>query len=85
MVLNHSSNIVNMDETGFNTVQQPVTVVATKGERSVGKAIIGERCHNVIALCAMTAGGSYPNVYFSEKTFAREFNGWNTTWVCWRA
>ena len=53
------SRIWNMDETGITNVQRPSKIIATKGQRTVGKMTSGERGTTVTVICAMSAAGSY--------------------------
>jgi len=53
------SRIWNMDETGITNVQRPSKIIATKGQRTVGKVKSGERGTTVTVVCAMSAAGSF--------------------------
>jgi len=52
------SRIWNMDETGITNVQRPSKIIATKGQRTVGKVTSGERGATVTVICAMSAVGA---------------------------
>lgn len=72
------SRIWNMDETGITNVQRPSKIIATKGERTVGKVTSGERGATVTVICAMSAAGSYlPTmfIYPRKRTIAALLNG----------
>ena len=63
------SRIWNMDETGITNVQRPSKIVATKGERTVGKMTSGERGATVNVICAMSAAGSFlPPMFIYPRT-----------------
>ncbi|KAJ8891372.1 hypothetical protein PR048_010888 [Dryococelus australis] len=51
--------ISTVDETGINTVQNPGQILAKKVEKRAGTTVSWERGRNVIAVCAMSASGSF--------------------------
>ena len=51
--------IYNTDETGITTVQDPGTIVATKGKKRVGSVTSWERGKLVTVMCAMSAAGNF--------------------------
>lgn len=46
-----SSNIFNVDETGFTVCHKPGKVIATRGKRSVGALTSAEKGRTVTAVC----------------------------------
>ena len=64
--------IWNMDESGITNVQKPVRIIATKGQRQIGKMTSAERGTTVTVICAMSAAGSYipPMLIFPRKRMA---------------
>lgn len=48
-----------MDETGITNVPSPSKIIATKGQRTVGKVTSGERGATVTVICAMRAAGAF--------------------------
>ena len=66
------NSIWNMDESGITNVQKPVKIIATKGQRQIGKMTSGERGTTVTVMCAMSAAGSYipPMLIFPRKRLA---------------
>src|SRR5678816_2470279 len=63
------SRIWNMDETGITNVQRPGKIIATKGQRTVGKVTSGERGATVTVICAMSAIGAFlpPMFIYPQK------------------
>jgi molybdenum-dependent DNA-binding transcriptional regulator ModE len=63
------SKIFNVDETGITNVQQPLTVLAQKGQKRVGSATSAERGKTVTVICCMSASGTYvpPMFIFPRK------------------
>ena len=59
----------NMDETGITNVHKPRNIIATKGSKSVGKIISGEKGRTVTVICASNAAGGYipPMIIFPRK------------------
>lgn len=51
--------IFNADETGITTVQDPGTILASKGKKRVGSVTSWERGKLVTVMCAMSASGSF--------------------------
>ena len=65
--------ILNLDETGFTTVQRPAKVLAGKGERQVGKVTSAERGELVTMCVAVTATGGYlPPAFVFPRKILRE-------------
>ena len=54
-----ADHIYNADETGITTVQEPGTILATKGKRRVGSVTSWERGKLVTIMCAMSAAGNF--------------------------
>ena len=54
-----AQSVWNMDESGISTVQKPVKIVGTKGERQVSKMTSAERGTTVTIICAMNAADSF--------------------------
>lgn len=62
------SDVYNIDETGFTTVQVPATVVSTTGKKQVGAVTSGERGQLVTVLCSVNASGtSLPPFYIFPR------------------
>ena len=53
------ARILNLDETGFTTVQKPGKIIAGKGDKQVGKVTSGERGELVTMCVAVTGTGSF--------------------------
>ena len=56
--------IYNMDETGISTVQKPQKILASKGQRQVGKVISYERGQTTTVICCVSASGHYILPFF---------------------
>ena len=72
------SRIWNMDETGITNVQRPSKIIATKGQRTVGKMTSGERGSTVTVICAMSAAGAFSPpmfIYPRKRMIAALLNG----------
>lgn len=67
-----AQTIWNMDESGITTVQKPLRIIATKGQRQISKMTSGERGTTVTIICAMSAAGNYipPMLIFPRKRMA---------------
>ena len=67
-----AQSIWNMDESGISTVQKPMKIVGTKGERQVSRMTSGERGTLVTVICAMSAAGSFipPMIIFPRMRMA---------------
>ena len=62
------ARVWNMDETGISTVQKPGKVIASKGEREVGKVTSAERGTLVTLICAFNAAGVFvPPMYIFPR------------------
>jgi DDE superfamily endonuclease len=68
-----ASDVHNIDETGFTTVQVPNKIVAGRGAKQVGKITSAERGTLVTVCCAVSALGNcippfliFPRVYFKD-------------------
>jgi hypothetical protein len=63
------SKIFNVDETGISTVQKPVKMLGSKGQKQVGTAISSERGKNVTAVCAVSASGNFvPHILICPRS-----------------
>lgn len=70
-----ATQIYNVDESGFSTVQKkPTKIVAKKGKHQVGSISSGERGVNTTIVCAVSAAGHYvpPMIIFKRKRFVQE-------------
>ena len=67
-----AQSIWNMDESGISTVQKPLKIIGTKGERQVSRMTSGERGTTVTVICAMNAAGSFipPMIIFPRMRMA---------------
>lgn len=64
------TNIFNVDESGFSTVQKKVQkIVGLKGKKQVGAATSGERGVNTTAVCCASVSGQFvpPMLIFKRK------------------
>jgi len=68
------SHVWNVDETGLVTVHRPSKILASKGQKQVGKITSAERGKLITAVCAFNAAGTYvapmlifPRVYFNDR------------------
>lgn len=70
------TNIFNMDESGFSTVQRPQKILAQRGKHQVGALTSGERGTNTTCVCCMSATGMYvpPMLIFKRLRFKDELN-----------
>lgn len=49
----------NLDETSLKTVQQPVKILVSEGQKQVGRCVLGERGQLVTCIAAINAIGNH--------------------------
>ena len=66
--------LYNVGETGINTVQKQIKVLALKIKHQVGGITSDERGVNTIGLCCMNGAGSFvpPLLIFKRQRFKNE-------------
>lgn len=68
------SQVFNIDETGFTTVQNPGKIIAEKGKKQVGKVTSAERGSLVTVCCAINAiGNSVPPFFIFPRVNFRDY------------
>lgn len=70
-----SSNIFNVDETGYTVCHKPGKVISTRGKRFVGAITSAEKGRTVTAVCCCSADGVYvpPMLIFPRVRVKPEF------------
>jgi len=64
-----AERVWNMDESGITTVHKPPKILASRGQKQVGKITSGEKGQTTTVICAMNAVGSFipPMLIFARK------------------
>lgn len=63
---------MNIDESGISDIPKPRKIIASQGEKQVGKITAGERGEIVTACCAINAiGKSIHHSWFSHEKIGR--------------
>ena len=64
-----ADRIWNADESGLTVVHKPRKIIASRGDKQVGRITSGEKGETVTIICAMNAAGSYlpPMMIFKRR------------------